>query len=249
MSAAEGVLRLLNALFLKVSFMSWKFWKKKEPPPVPQAPALPDLSTLDATDKSILLLGEVRVRNRAGSVENIMALIEGGADMKFHRPDSLYGTLVENAVQFHLNHADNKLEDNLRILDLLKKHGADINAVDHAGWTPLHHAVFQGTYEIVKWFVDNGAILGKRNSDKETPFMMARDFDPSQFYSPPEWHKIAPEHEKIVALLRTAPARRAFESGARKAERQQKRTAKIGVLQKNTVLRGVPNLKIKPPKP
>ena len=40
---------------------------------------------------------------------------------------------------------------------VLLKHGADINSDDGAGWTPLHHAAYDGYHLIVRFLLERGA--------------------------------------------------------------------------------------------
>ncbi len=40
---------------------------------------------------------------------------------------------------------------------LVEEHGLDVNARDHNGFTPLHHAAARGDVEVIKYLVDQGA--------------------------------------------------------------------------------------------
>jgi len=40
---------------------------------------------------------------------------------------------------------------------VLLKHGADVNADDGAGWTPMHHAAYDGYHLLVRFLLERGA--------------------------------------------------------------------------------------------
>ncbi|PKM82825.1 MAG: hypothetical protein CVU88_03045 [Firmicutes bacterium HGW-Firmicutes-13] len=50
-------------------------------------------------------------------------------------------------------------------VNLLIQEGADINAEDEYGDTPLHHAVTLGKTRIAKILIENGADLNARNNN------------------------------------------------------------------------------------
>ena len=53
--------------------------------------------------------------------------------------------------------------------------GADVNAADSEGWTPLHFAASEGHAAIVKTLVDKGADATKANEDGETAAQLAEE--------------------------------------------------------------------------
>ena len=70
-----------------------------------------------------------------------------------------------------LNHAIT-----LEMLENFKLAGADMNAADSDGTTPLHAASNEDTpqhAEVVKWLVDNGANLEATDEDGLTPLHLA----------------------------------------------------------------------------
>uniref|UniRef100_A0A914UVC5 Uncharacterized protein n=1 Tax=Plectus sambesii TaxID=2011161 RepID=A0A914UVC5_9BILA len=62
-----------------------------------------------------------------------------------------------------------------RIVEFLTRQGADINAQDNEGWTPLHAAACCGNPEIVRFLISQGVDLTITNSDKELPIDLAED--------------------------------------------------------------------------
>ena len=57
---------------------------------------------------------------------------------------------------------------------LLIDHGADIQAMELIGWTTLHIAVRNGALEVAKLLIEAGAELELKDTDGNTPLMLAR---------------------------------------------------------------------------
>lgn len=55
----------------------------------------------------------------------------------------------------------------------LISHGADVNAPDNNGWTPLHTAAYHGQEEIVRILLAANANVNARNRSEETPLHLA----------------------------------------------------------------------------
>ena len=61
------------------------------------------------------------------------------------------------------------------VMELVEK-GADVNAKDKDGWTPLHYAASNGYLDVVKFLVENGADVDAEDKDSQTPLHVAAFF-------------------------------------------------------------------------
>jgi ankyrin repeat protein len=61
----------------------------------------------------------------------------------------------------------------LGILKSLVEMGADVNAANEVGWTPMHAAAFTGADSIIQFLSDQGARVNVRNGCGQTPLSLA----------------------------------------------------------------------------
>lgn len=66
--------------------------------------------------------------------------------------------------------------NNLNLVRRLLSANIDINAISNVGVAPLHEAASENNMEIVKFLLDNGAVLDLCNEGKITPLRYALDF-------------------------------------------------------------------------
>lgn len=127
-------------------------------------------------------------------------LIKNGANVKvpsaseYGPPKHSDDTLINDAV----------MQGDQKFIELLLIHGADVNRVDAAGYSPLHHAVHGGDLETVKLLVKRGA---DTNFKADGGFLIRRgmlmysDLTPLQVAELYEEHIPGPR-EDIVEYLR-----------------------------------------------
>jgi len=72
-------------------------------------------------------------------------------------------------------------------IGLFLERGAEIDARDVAGWTPLHCAAALGRLEAATFLVSRGAGVGLRDRDGLTPLDIARAHDPREPLSEQRW--------------------------------------------------------------
>jgi len=68
-------------------------------------------------------------------------------------------------------------DENIEHVKCLVEHGADVNAVDDHGRTPLFHAAGNGYVQIVKYLLENGADKDICNNDGKTAAVHAREIE------------------------------------------------------------------------
>jgi len=70
----------------------------------------------------------------------------------------------------------------------LKEQGADVNASDWRGYTPMHIMARRGDVEAVRWLKEQGADVNVKTNEGKTPFQFAREIiDPKNRREAMEW--------------------------------------------------------------
>ncbi len=69
------------------------------------------------------------------------------------------------------------IDDALELAEILIEHGADLNARDVEGWTPLHAAAATGNIQMINMLVKEGASLVAINHNDKMPIDESADSD------------------------------------------------------------------------
>ena len=101
-----------------------------------------------------------------GGDDAVQFLLEQGADV--HQRS-------RNALNNQPLHACVAISKSTHAAKLLLDHGADVNATQHGGFTPLHAAAFSGELALVRLLVDSGAALDPKTNDGQTALDLARE--------------------------------------------------------------------------
>jgi serine/threonine-protein phosphatase 6 regulatory ankyrin repeat subunit B len=89
-----------------------------------------------------------------GFPDVVELLLDKGADLKIKATGTGYAGWLAIHLLSSLNH-----ENNIRILDILLRHGADINARDGEGTSPLTNSISFGQRKLVELLCQRGADL------------------------------------------------------------------------------------------
>ena len=69
------------------------------------------------------------------------------------------------------------IDNTVELAQILLEYGADLNARDVEGWTPLHAASATGNLHMINLLLDEGASLTAINLDDKMPIDVAADAD------------------------------------------------------------------------
>lgn len=120
----------------------------------------------------------------AGNMMTINRLLAVGANI--NAKNQLYETALmmvvksssaqgvnmnRDVIPEHIRSAMRKQE--IEMVGLLIKKGADVDCHDHQHWTPLMHAASLGNSELAALLIEEGADIDAVNDKKETPLMLA----------------------------------------------------------------------------
>lgn len=112
----------------------------------------------------------------SGDFEVLKALIAHGANVKTRQRGGEFTPLHFLAYTAH-DHKHWREET-----ELLLAHGAEINARDNEGSTPLFWAAWQGNKELVKLLLDKGADVSLKGKENMTVLEMTKVYQQTEIY-------------------------------------------------------------------
>lgn len=104
-----------------------------------------------------------------GQVEVVVWLLEQGADLNKPAQNAMAVFPINSAA------AHRGKEAALSMVKLLIEYGANVNAAQHGGWTPLHQAASHGFEQTVRLLLNAGANPDIKSEDGRTARDMAEE--------------------------------------------------------------------------
>lgn len=97
-----------------------------------------------------------------GENDAALKLIESGVDIEAKDPGS-----GASALHYAV------MKDNMALIELMLRRGADVNSRTRSGTTPLHTAVLYGRLEVAQLLIEKGAEIDAQSSGGATPLSIA----------------------------------------------------------------------------
>ena len=113
------------------------------------------------TDTKVEFLAHIKAKHHGKVDEDVLYVLE--SDVRKEKGLNNV-SLIHTAVR----------GGHLEIVMCLVNHGAQVEAKDNVGWTPLHHAADFGFHNIAQYLIENGAqIDAKETNRRQTPLHLA----------------------------------------------------------------------------
>jgi uncharacterized protein len=123
----------------------------------------------------VSLQGATPLLLAAGSnhLDMVKLLLEAGADPLIPTEQNVTTLMMSAGAGTGLNSSDAETAEEIETTSLLIKLGADVNAVGHFGWTPLHLAAYHGRDTIIDLLINNGANPNVMDEFGQTPLSIS----------------------------------------------------------------------------
>jgi ankyrin repeat protein len=102
-----------------------------------------------------------------GQAAALTWLLEAGADPNVPSENQMAVYPINSAA------ANRNQETALQLVQILAANGADVNAAQHSGWTPLHQAAAHGFEHLVEFLLEHSADKSLKSEDGRTAADMA----------------------------------------------------------------------------
>jgi len=119
---------------------------------------------------------------QASDVESMRLLLAAKADPDLATFGGTTPLMVAAGIGWRGNFSQNAPDAWMQAVHFLAELGADVNAVDDRGYTPLHGAAALGNREMIEFLVARGARVDVIDRSGNSPADMA--FGPSRFFIP-----------------------------------------------------------------
>lgn len=162
-----------------------------------------DINVRDNANSTPLLEAVSRDWGRPGNPALVEALLEAGADVTAR--GGRYGT---TALHWAVTRGDADDPAAQEVFEMLLESGADPNALNDAGETPLHLASRSNNEAFVTSLLDAGAEVDLSDSDGRTPLHLAADWPLRLFppFDPAGPRPTGPAENAVVTILLEAGA-------------------------------------------
>jgi ankyrin repeat protein len=106
-------------------------------------------------------------------LENVKALLKAGADPNISTNTNVTALMMAAGAGTGVNSTADEPPEAVEIVALMVSLGADVNAVGHFGWTPLHLAAYHGYNNVIKYLLEHGGNPNVMDEFGQTPLSIS----------------------------------------------------------------------------
>lgn len=130
--------------------------------------------TMNNHEAGVTKYASIQEAAENGEVADVIAYLKNGSSID--EKDSDTGATALHHVMMAKGWRKKNIPNQLATLDLLIKRGANINATNNLGKTPLHVAAWNGNFTATEILLKNGADRTLKDDDGATPLDCAKKF-------------------------------------------------------------------------